>query len=30
MGKDITSTPAHEIVRIGISQSPEGRSSSPA
>ena len=25
MGKDITSTPAHEIVRSGISQSPEGR-----
>jgi branched-chain amino acid transport system ATP-binding protein len=25
MDKDITSTPAHEIVRRGISQSPEGR-----
>jgi branched-chain amino acid transport system ATP-binding protein len=25
MGKEITSTPAHEIVRMGISQSPEGR-----
>jgi branched-chain amino acid transport system ATP-binding protein len=24
-GKDITSTPAHEIVRMGVSQSPEGR-----
>src|SRR5207302_3623626 len=24
-GKDITSTPAHEIVKHGISQSPEGR-----
>ena len=25
MGEDITTTPAHEIVRMGISQSPEGR-----
>jgi branched-chain amino acid transport system ATP-binding protein len=25
MGREITSTPAHEIVRMGISQSPEGR-----
>jgi branched-chain amino acid transport system ATP-binding protein len=25
MGEDITSKPAHEIVRMGISQSPEGR-----
>ncbi|MBA3400879.1 MAG: ABC transporter ATP-binding protein, partial [Actinobacteria bacterium] len=25
MDKDITSTPAHDIVRMGISQSPEGR-----
>jgi branched-chain amino acid transport system ATP-binding protein len=25
MGEDITSTPAHEIVRMGVSQSPEGR-----
>ena len=25
MGEDITSTPAHEVVRRGISQSPEGR-----
>jgi branched-chain amino acid transport system ATP-binding protein len=25
MGGDITSTPAHEIVKMGISQSPEGR-----
>ena len=25
MGEDITRTPAHEIVRMGISQSPEGR-----
>jgi branched-chain amino acid transport system ATP-binding protein len=25
MGQDITTTPAHEIVRMGISQSPEGR-----
>ena len=24
-GKDITNTPAHEVVRLGISQSPEGR-----
>jgi branched-chain amino acid transport system ATP-binding protein len=24
-GKDITTTPAHEIVKMGISQSPEGR-----
>ena len=24
-GKDITSTPAHEIVKMGIAQSPEGR-----
>ncbi len=24
-GKDITSTPAHEIVKMGISQAPEGR-----
>ena len=25
MGEDITTTPAHEIVRMGVSQSPEGR-----
>ena len=25
MGEDITSRPAHEIVRMGVSQSPEGR-----
>jgi branched-chain amino acid transport system ATP-binding protein len=25
MGEDITSTPAHDIVRMGVSQSPEGR-----
>jgi branched-chain amino acid transport system ATP-binding protein len=25
MGEDITSKPAHEIVRMGVSQSPEGR-----
>jgi branched-chain amino acid transport system ATP-binding protein len=24
-GKDITTTPAHEVVKLGISQSPEGR-----